>query len=220
MIIDGGSTDCTSQVVKKYEKYVTWISEPDKGQADAINKGIKRASGDIIAFINSDDYYLSDVFYRVVNIFSSNPKIGWITGDYVIINAKNELIQSFVARYKKFYRNRSSPHTLRLTNYIVQPSTFWGKRINQEIGLFDISLQYAFDYDFWLRLIDKYPFECINEPLSAFRIHDQSKGGTEFQKQFKEEISVLKRYEHSKFEYLFHIVHNWLIVHTYDIIRK
>lgn len=219
LILDGGSTDNTYEIVQKYSDHLTWISEPDGGQADAINKGIKKATGDIIAFLNSDDYYYPETLIKVAKTFYEHPDIAWVTGNYHIVSENKKIIQPYVVNYKDLYRKHSNPHLLRLTNYIAQPSTFWRKKVNEESGGFDSTLRYTFDYDFWLRMIDKYPHSYINEPLSAFRIHDQSKGGVEYHSQFTEELSVLKRYPCSKFEYLFHLVHNWLIVKSYDMIK-
>lgn len=218
-IIDGGSSDNTLDVLKQYQGYLTWVSEKDNGQANAINKGIRMSTGEIITFINSDDYYLPNTLFKVADLFLTHPEIVWITGNYQIIDENKKTIEPFVVTYKNYFRKRSSSHQLRLTNYIIQPSTFWRKKANDEIGLFDDTLRYTFDYDYWLRLMDNYPHLCIDDPLSAFRIHGQSKGGAEYKQQFKEEIDVLKRYQPSNFEYLFHVIHNWLIVKSYNIFK-
>lgn len=219
LIMDAGSTDDTIKILQKYANQIKWVSEHDKGQADAINKGLKRATGDIIAFINSDDYYLPGTFNEVARVFTEYEKIAWVTGNYCIVSEDKKIIQPHIVQYKNIFRKRSGPHTLRLTNYIAQPSTFWRKKINEDIGYLDSSLNYAFDYDFWMRLIDNYPHKCINRPLSAFRIHNHSKSGTEYHSQFQEEMLVLKRYDCSKFEYNFHCIHNWLIIKSYDLIK-
>lgn len=219
IILDGGSTDETAQIVRTYSKQVKWISESDRGQADAINKGIQLASGDILAFINSDDYYLPGVFNKIAKIFTENREVAWVTGNYYVVAENKKVIQSYIVKYKNLYRRKSNSHTLRLTNYIIQPSTFWRKKVNDEIGGLDSTLRYAFDYDFWIRMIDRYPHICINDPLSAFRLHNQSKSGKEYHPQFEEELMVLRRYECSRFEFFFHSFHNWLIVKAYEVIK-
>jgi glycosyltransferase involved in cell wall biosynthesis len=219
IVIDGGSTDNTLKILKDCKEKIDWISEPDKGQADAINKGIKRATGDILAFINSDDYYLPGVFNKVVDIFLNNPEVKWVTGSYVIVDKDGHPIQPLAVHYKNVIRVFSSLGILKFTNYIVQPSTFWRRNVHDEIGCFDITLRYAFDYDFWMRLMRYYPAYCIGIPLSAFRIHSESKGGKGYQTQFDEELEVLKRYDCSKVEYFLHKIHNKLIVFIYGIIK-
>ena len=212
IIMDGGSTDETPKIVEQYRDHLIWISEPDHGQAEAINKGIRMATGEIIAFLNSDDYYLPGVLNKIARIFMENPDIQWVSGNYLIINEKGKLIHPFTIRYKNLFRAFSSHHVLRLTNYLIQPSTFWRKKVHEEIGFFDQTLRYVFDFDFWLRMIDQYPLYIEKSPLSYFRIHHQSKGGSEYHRQFSEELVVLKRYKHTAFEYYFHKLHNWFIV--------
>jgi len=100
VVIDGGSTDNTVKILKSYGNKIKWISEKDKGQADAINKGLKIINGEIIAFINSDDYYLPDTFKKIVDFFKQNITCNVVTGDYLIINENGKPIQSFVGFYK------------------------------------------------------------------------------------------------------------------------
>jgi glycosyltransferase involved in cell wall biosynthesis len=219
IVVDGGSTDNTIQILEDYEEKITWVSQHDKGQADAINKGIRMASGELLAFINSDDYYLPNVFKIVADIFSNNPDTKWVTGSYVIVDVNDKPIQPLIILYKDFIRKFSGVHAMKFTNYIAQPSTFWRREIFDEIGLFDITLRYTFDYDFWLRLLLHYPLYNIKLPLSAFRIHKEAKGGKEYHEQFDEELKVLQRYDCNKVEYFFHEIHNKLIVSIYDLIK-
>jgi len=218
-VIDGGSTDGTLDVLKKYERRLTWVSEPDLGQADAINKGIQRSTGEVLAFINSDDYYLPGVFNKVAGVFMKKPDCQWMTGDYMIVNQHNHPIQSFVVTYKRIIRRFPGLGTLKLTNYISQPSTFWRRNVHEEIGRFNITYRYAFDYDFWLRLMIAYPPCYIKESISAFRVHSMSKGGKEYRYQFDEELKVLGKYNCSRLDYLLHKVHNEMIVGIYRWIK-
>jgi glycosyltransferase involved in cell wall biosynthesis len=195
------------------------VSEPDKGQADAINKGIKKATGDIVAFINSDDYYFSGAFNKIADLFMKNPKIKWVTGSYKIVDQDNHPIQPLVVSYKKIIRKFSGPRVLRFANYIVQPSTFWRRSVHEEIGYFDDSLRYTFDYDFWLRLMDLCPPFVIDYPISVFRIHAKSKGGKEYMAQFAEELNVLKKYRCNWVEFQFHKLHNKMITNLYKVLK-
>jgi glycosyltransferase involved in cell wall biosynthesis len=219
ILIDNCSTDNTRQTVSRFGNKIIWISEPDKGQADAVNKGIRLASGEIIAFLNSDDFYLPGVLFKIADEFIRNPDIDWITGDYLIVDEDGKKIQSIIVRYKYFFRSFFNSHTLRWMNYIAQPSTFWRKRVTDQIGGLDSSLRFAFDYDLWMRMADRFPCLCLSEPISAFRLYKQSKSGNEYHSQFDEELAVLKRYHCSRLEYLFHKIHNMLILIIYDLIK-
>ena len=218
IVMDGGSTDDTLAILKSYGKKLKWESNKDNGQADAINNGIELASGDILAFINSDDYYLPGVFDLVARkFFLLNCQ--WLTGDYEIIDGNCNQIQSLTILYKKFWRNFSSSNILYLINYIVQPSTFWSRDLWNTVGSFDISLQYALDYDFWIRASNVSLPLIVKQPLSAFRIHKASKGGSMFQNQFDEELQVLNRHVRNPFIFRAHQFHNTLIKFIYKLIK-
>lgn len=219
LVIDGGSTDSTLDILQEYGDRFQWVSEKDHGQADAINKGIRKATGDIVAFINSDDYLQPGALRLIANHFLKKPECKWLTGDYIIINQQGQPIQPLTVFYKRLYRRYSSPTVLAFTNYIIQPSTFWKRKVHDEIGYFDEALKFAFDYDFWMRLMQHYPPYCITQQISAFRIHPQSKGGKEYEAQFQEELGVLKRYTKNTLSYFFHKLHNLLIIGAYRIIK-
>ncbi len=220
IIIDGGSTDNTLNILKKYDKKIKWISEKDKGQSDAINKGMKMAKGEILAFLNSDDMYLPGALNKVIDFFKKNPKANWVSGDYYIINAKGKKIRPYVRWYKRFLRLFSSYRLLTFANYVIQPSTFWRKDIMKKIGLFDVKLPYEMDYDYWLRIGKKYPLHLIEKPLSSFRLHDSSKSGFQYTNQFREEIEVLKKHKVDKKMVLAHGIHNKLVIFIYNLITK
>lgn len=218
MVIDGGSTDGTLDILKKYEDRLTWSSEPDNGQADAINRGLSMASGDILTFLNSDDTYLPGVLHLVAEQFSQSG-CQWLTGDYRIVDQNSRKMQDFVVNYKTFWRNFSSERMLSVLNYIIQPSTFWSRALWEATGPLDVSLRYAMDYDFWMRAIRLAPPLVIHRPLSAFRIHMDSKGGSQYEEQFDEEIQVLRRYNRSKVIDWVHRGHNSLIKLAYRLIK-
>ena len=236
IVMDGGSKDGTVQILKEYElrvkKYAVpigrqelreqrifkWVSKKDKGQADAINKGMKMAKGKIVGFINSDDFYETNVLQNVMAFFAKNSSLMWMTGDCRIVDEKGKEIQRFVRLYKKFFRMVPFSMVLPVLNPIAQPSTFWRREVFSEIGYFDESLRYTFDYDFWLRMMHL-PYVVIGETLSSFRIHGASKGGKEYKKQFEEEEETAKRYVHNSIVRLFHHVHARAITYSYDLIK-
>lgn len=219
IVMDGGSTDATISILKKYEPHIIWFSEEDNGQSHAINKGIKICSGEIIAFLNSDDYSLPGSLSTVAENFEDEDVL-WLTGDYKIIDTDDKPIQSFVEKYKRCLRNFSSKNMLLITNFIVQPSTFWRKSLTNKIGFFDESLKFVMDYDYWIRAYQYSTPKILTKPLSAFRIHKNSKGGSRFKEQFDEEYTVSKVYTRNRILHGLHFIHNLLIVFSYKLIKK
>lgn len=171
IIVDGRSTDNTLDILRKYEgKYnLRWISEPDQGQSDAINKGFKMARGEIIGWINSDDAYFSRyTIDKVVKFFEEHEKAIIVYGDAVYIDSKNTVIRILPVLPNFEYS------ALKKRNILAQPSVFFKKCIADKYRL-NPSLHYAMDYDFWLRIGEHNKFFRINELLSCFRLHERSK---------------------------------------------
>jgi len=220
LIFDSCSTDNTIEILKSFGKKIQWVSEKDEGQTNAINKGLKQAKGDIVAFINSDDYYLPNTFYKIVEFFNKNPNKKWVTGDYLIVNSNGKKIQNYVRFYKKLYWIIPKSIGLRITNYINQPSTFWRKKLTDELGFLDESLNYSMDYEYWLRFINKYPLSIINECFSAFRIHNESKSGIDYVKQLEEEFIILNKYKNNLLLSKIHWIHTIIVRLIYNIIKK
>lgn len=218
IVMDGGSTDETIEILRSYGDKIRWISEKDHGQSDAINTGFSLTSGEILAFINSDDYYLPGALKLVAEEYKRSGR-QWLTGDYTIINQDGVEIQTFITLYKRFWRRFGSLNVLSVLNYVIQPSTFWSRELWLKTGQLDISLRYAFDYDLWMRAFQNSPPAIIHQPLSAFRIHKSSKGGTGYQKQFDEELQVLQRYRSNQTIFQLHRFHNMLIKLIYKIIK-
>jgi len=219
IVVDGGSTDNTLAILKKYERKLKWISEKDKGQSDGINKGFKMATGDIIAWLNSDDYYLPGTLHEVAHFFIKNTKAQWVTGDYKIINAEGKEIQKYIMWYKRLLRLFPTFGMLSFANYIAQPSTFWKKSILKTIGYLNLDLHYTMDYEYWLRIMKRFPLYVVNKNLSAFRIHGNSKGGSQYKKQFEEELEVVNEISDKKMSISFHRFHNLIINFVYRIIK-
>lgn len=217
--MDGGSTDDTVHILKKYEGQLKWVSEKDKGQSDAINKGLKMATGDIVAWLNSDDYYLPGTLEKVANSFKKNKEAQWLTGDYEIVDEQGRPIQSFVRGYKNFLRSLTFRNTLYVANYINQPSTFWKRSLLDEVGYVNESYHLCMDYDLWLRFYKQYPLHFISSPLSAFRIHSTSKGKKQYVRQFQEELEVAKRNGASQFTLFLHRIHSFLVTLIYNVIK-
>jgi glycosyltransferase involved in cell wall biosynthesis len=191
IIIDGGSTDNTIPIMVKQQHLYNmhWISEPDKGQSDALNKGLKLSKGDIIGWINSDDAYLSKYsISKVVKFFENNENANVVIGDCAIIDDKN------CVRNISFGLPIISNYILSRRNIISQPSVFFRKNI-ADMYHADINLDYTMDYDLWLRISSKNKFYHINAILSCFRLHNSSKTVSNAEKMRSEGLYVIHKHQ-------------------------
>ncbi len=171
IIVDGGSTDGSVELIKKYEDRIdNWVSEQDQGQTDAINKGFERASGDIFAWINSDDTYQDGAIQEAVEFLAGNPDVGMVYGDLNIINEGGEVIGTFNAKQTTYQRLR------RGGVYIPQPAAFWRACFWDIVGPLDPSFYFAMDYDLWVRLAKITTLKYYEGHTWAnFRVHGESK---------------------------------------------
>jgi glycosyltransferase involved in cell wall biosynthesis len=192
IIIDGGSTDNSVEIIKKYEKHLAyWVSEADNGQSHAINKGFKKASGDILAWINSDDMFLPGAFELMAKNIDSN--IGISFGNCIHFKQEKGSLKSWGSDVKKMSMNN-----LELLDYIIQPSSFWTKEVWSTNGELREDLYYGFDWEWFLRakknMIQFFP---LVEPLSLYRMHESNKTGTGKVKRQTELLSIYFHYNTS-----------------------
>ena len=186
IIIDGGSSDNTIDILKKYN-HLKWISEKDSGQSQAINKGFEIATGDIICWLNSDDYFDTDTFTRVSDYFNKHPDCSLLYGDITYVDEKNTVIRRITG-------NEISHSALSIYPDLVrQPSTFWRKSIINEFGGLNEKLKLVMDLDFFLRISSKYKFHYIPQNLSFFRTYSEGKTLKFQRRQVLEIIIVLFR---------------------------
>ena len=177
IIIDGGSTDQTVDIIKKYEPWLTyWESKKDNGQSHAINKGLRHATGDYVAYLNSDDIYLPGALHAVAQAaHGSGIRQDWVAGNVQFCDPHLKLgrlveqkdvdsIWTWISMAKKY----RTP--------LCQPSVFWSREICERVGRFDEKMHYAFDSEYWVRTaICGYRPHLISKTLSLFRLHDTSK---------------------------------------------
>jgi glycosyltransferase involved in cell wall biosynthesis len=171
--VDGGSTDQTLEVLRRYP-HLRWISEPDNGQTEAINKGIRMGSGDIVAYLNADDVYRPGAFDTVAKVFAADPTTAVLVGDCDVIDDHSNLVRHHRARLDQFED---------LLYYwlwghrfcIPQPSVFLHGPVLDQVGLFDEQYDLAMDYEMWLRLAARYPFTIVHQTLAALRVNGQTK---------------------------------------------
>lgn len=163
IVIDGGSDDESVQIIRRYEKWLAyWVSEDDSGQTHAINKGFSRSTGDVCAYLNSDDVYLPGVFHNVASFFEKHPEAGFVYGDCQLIDESSRIVDLWVAPNFDLLE-------LLFRCYIPQQAAFWRKLMFSEVGAFDQQMHYAFDYEMWLRMARQRPLSHVSLFLSQHR---------------------------------------------------
>ena len=168
LVMDGGSTDETLEVLKSYGDRFFWVSEKDKGQAHAINKGWSRARGEILAWLNSDDIYLPAAISKAVAFLQSHPEFGAVYGEGQHIDEDGRFIERYPT--EPFSREK-----LVETCFICQPTVFIRRSVLQEVGVLDESLRYCMDYDLWFRIARRYAWGHLPEYLACTRFYRKSK---------------------------------------------
>ena len=169
IIIDGGSSDGSVDVIRKYESQLSyWVSEKDRGQAHALNKGVEKVTGDIVAYLNSDDVYLPGAFAAMVNYFNEHPPCHWLCGDTLMFGEgrNDEVVCAEVPR--------SAAQALSWAYTAPQPGMFWRRELLS--GGFDERWRYCFDHELYVRLLLA-GYKCDHLPvtLAAYRLHPTSK---------------------------------------------
>jgi glycosyltransferase involved in cell wall biosynthesis len=190
LIIDGGSTDGSVEIIKRYEKHLAyWVSEKDRGQVHAINKGLDLITGDIAAYLNSDDVYLPGALKAVGDYFSRNRDCMWVCGDTLMFGEENEtyLVSTVIPK--------SAAHCLSWAYKAPQPGMFWERKLVQKYR-FQERWSYDFDHDLYIRLLlDGYKCEPLSLPVAAYRLHGASKTVADAKKMDAEFDEVARHYE-------------------------
>ena len=170
IIVDGGSTDGSLEIIRRYaDRLAWWVSEPDRGQTDAINKGFAKARGEIFAWLNSDDTYLPQAISQAVDSFEDHPKTGMVYGDAHLIDEISRIIGEFPARQTDLKRLR------RGYVHIPQQASFFRAGLWKQVGPLDPSFYFAMDYDLWVRLAQKTSLQYVPKAWANFRLHRAGK---------------------------------------------
>ncbi len=189
IVMDGGSTDGSAEIIRRHEAQLAhWTSAPDGGQSAAINAAFARATGDILCWINSDDFLLPGTLLRVAQHFeerTAEPRL--IYGSCLFFEDRGK--RAKVVRARAF-----DPAVLRLSAFIIQPSAFWTRALWEKTGPLDQSLSFAFDWDWFIRASAVGSFETCDEILSAYRLHAAHKSGSGGERRRSEIIEVVRRH--------------------------
>jgi glycosyltransferase involved in cell wall biosynthesis len=170
LVIDGGSTDGSLEIIKRHQKKLAyWVSEPDQGQTDAINKGFSKAKGEIFAWLNSDDLFLPGTITRAVNYLIAHPETGMVYGDADFIDESGNVIGHFPARQTDYRRLRQG------YVHIPQQSAFFRASLWKRVGPLDPSFYFAMDYDLWVRIARQARIAYVPDLWSLFRLHRDAK---------------------------------------------
>lgn len=170
IIVDGKSKDHSADVIRKHEQHLAWwVSEKDKGHADALNKGFSHATGDILAWLNSDDQYHPGAVSEAVAFLQVHPEVGLVYGDANLIDDAGKVIGQFASKQTDYRR------MLRGSVHIPQATTFFRADLWRKIGPLDLSLFFAFDYDLWVRLAKVSEIRYVPRVWANFRLHNQGK---------------------------------------------
>ena len=169
LVVDGASTDGSLEIIKRYEdKLAWWVSEKDKGQADAINKGFARASGEIIAWLNSDDYYLPGTVQSAVKSFEENPDVVLVYGNMLAVDKHGRTFNTL--KYKQL-----TLEDLLCFQIIGQPAVFMRRSVLQKVGGLDSSFHFLLDHLLWIQIAHHGRILCVDQTWAAARYHAEAK---------------------------------------------
>ena len=186
---DGGSTDGTLEVLKAHRGAVPYVSEPDRGQADAINRGLSRARGEVLSYLNSDDFLLPGALRAVGEAFAADPELALVYGRAVYVDREGRVLGPYLTR----------PYDRELLGsfcFIAQPAAFFRRTVYEELGPFDETLHHTMDYDYWLRIAARYPpdrIRYLDQELAAARLHPEAKTVAGWNRALDEILELVKR---------------------------
>jgi glycosyltransferase involved in cell wall biosynthesis len=216
IIQDGGSTDGTLGIIKKYaDKYpkiIRYESKRDKGQLDAINRGLKKATGEILAYINADDVYAKGAFMNIEKAYVKNSNAFWFAGRGRVINSTGHEIAKGVTWYKNLLLSLNFRFFLLVTNYLIQPSVFLTRSALEKFGQFTGTPNFVMEYDYWLRLSTASMPNLISKDTSYFRISERNISSVSYSKLLRIDNTIVKKYTNNLPILILHKINNLLRV--------
>lgn len=185
LVFDGGSTDGSVDILHRYRERIDVVIGPDGGQADAVNRGLAAARGEIIGWLNSDDFYYPGAVRAAVEYMTANPDCAVLYGDAAYVDESGVMLEAYPT---------GEPQDLRYGCFICQPAVFFRRSAIETSGPLDASLRYALDYDLWLRMARRFRFHRISGVLAASRLHPAAKSVAEQLAARGEAVVVTRRH--------------------------
>lgn len=170
LVIDGGSIDETVEILNSYADRILWVSEPDSGQSQAINKGWQQTSGDIVTWLNADDLLTPGAVWRAVEALQANSSLGGVYGDCLYISENGNVVKPYPVQQYDY-----DMLVIETENFIPQPGTFLLRSIVEQAGNLDESFHYVLDYDLWLRMGLYAPMKYLPYEMGRARLHNAAK---------------------------------------------
>lgn len=206
-VFDGGSHDETVSILRQYADYLSFVSEPDHGQAHAVNKGLQQAQGDIIGWLNSDDIYYPGVLKKIIDYFEMHPEVDLVYGDAFHIDENDAIIEKYPT--EPFNQDR-----LKSNCYLSQPAVFFRRQVIERFGMLDETLNFCMDYEFWLRIaFAGGRMAYIPEVLAGSRLHAATKTLSLPLKAHNEALAML----HHKFGC---VSADWLVTYAITLAKQ
>jgi glycosyltransferase involved in cell wall biosynthesis len=193
LVVDGASTDGTVEILEAAPG-IRYVSEPDRGLAHALNKGVAMASGDIIGELNADDIYEPGALQAVGEAFRDHPEVAWLTGYCRIIDSNGAEIRRAITEYKNAFLRRYSLGLYLTHNFISAPATFFRRTTLDEAGDFDERYRISVDYDLQLRIARRHDPLILRRYLASFRMVEGTLSMSGFQTQFREHAEQARRH--------------------------
>jgi glycosyltransferase involved in cell wall biosynthesis len=193
IVVDGGSTDGTLDILRETPG-LRWISEPDRGLADAMNKGIAMATGEILGELNADDVYAPGALRAVGEAFAMHPDAEWLTGRCTIIDGSGEEIRRGVTRYKNALLRRYSFGLYLTHNFVSAPATFFRTGVLRALGGFDLRYTASLDYDLQLKFARRGDPVVLDRELARFRMTEGTISMSSFEHQFREHAEQARKH--------------------------
>lgn len=191
-ILDNFSTDQTAEILSRYQAQalddVTIVQQPDRGQADAINYGWAKATGDILAWLNADDVYLEGALAQVESFFQSHPEVMAVYGEAVYLDDRDRVIKS-VTNIRDYSRPNLLSH-----DFITQPATFIRRQVFEQVGELSTEFRYVFDWEYWIRVSQHYAFVRVPFAIAGYRITGDNLTLTGNRRRLREMVQVVWRY--------------------------
>lgn len=187
LVMDGGSTDGTLEILRQYEGRLYWESQPDRGQSDAINRGFLRSRGSIFAFLCADDAYLPGAIRTAVGYLSANRDYAGVYGEGYLIDEQGAILCPYPTR-------EFDPERLKSECIICQPTAFLRRAVFADVGMLDPDLHYALDVDLWIRIAKRHRLLHVDDYLAVSRMHRGGRTLGQRRMVFRKHMEVLLRH--------------------------